>query len=192
MEGVADLIRSIGSGAGGSGSVSLAEALHRQARVFDEPLFDNVVAYGWGLGIFVGSWFAAAVAEWAILYLWGINWVRVFRLCRGRNRDDGGSGSDDPLWHNPNDPDASANKEKVLPVAAALLRSTTTTSKFSVSGASQRRLGDVVGTTPQTYKVRSSPPAVPRIADSSSLSHSLTLSLSPSLSLSLSLSLSRS
>jgi len=134
----ADIVSEFVTNAGWNGafSTSLVEAFSRRKRVFDEPLFDNISAYLWGLLIFVGSWYAGAFIEWLILRLWGVNWKRIFDTCRGRSHNRGEDA--DPLFRNPNDPNASTNRPKVLPVK----------SKFSPSG----RLGDVVGVVPQQYK----------------------------------------
>ena len=126
-----------GSGWSGSPSASLVEAFSRRARVFDDPLFDNLSAYAIGLAIMVGSWFGGWFAEWLILRAWGVNWRRLTGGCCGRrSKDEDG----DPLFRNLNDPNASANRPKVLPVRT----------KFSPSGS--MKMGDVVGVVPQQYK----------------------------------------
>lgn len=134
-----DLVSEFLTGAGWSGSpsASLAEAFVRRTRVFDEPLFDNLSAYGIGLAIFVGSWFGGWFVEWLVLRAWGVNWKRLLGTCCGRrNKDEDG----DPLFRNLNDPNASANRPKVLPVRG----------KFSPGGTI--KVNDVVGVVPQQYK----------------------------------------
>lgn len=130
-----------GAGWSGSPSASLAEAFVRRTRVFDDPLFDNLSAYAIGLAIMVGSWFAGWFVEWLVLRAWGVNWKRLLGTCCGRrNKDEDG----DPLFRNLNDPNASANRPKVLPVRG----------KFSPGGTigGPVRISDVVGVVPQQYK----------------------------------------
>lgn len=131
----------VGGGAGPSSS--LMEAIVRQARIFDEPLFDNLVGFWTGVGIFVGGWFAGWLAEYLILNGWAVNWKRVFHWCSGErlsNKD-----RDDPLFPNPNDPNASANRPKVVPVKT----------RFEPNGTLPSpviRVTDAVGVVPQQYK----------------------------------------
>jgi|WetSurMetagenome_2_1015567.scaffolds.fasta_scaffold00274_3 hypothetical protein len=121
------------TGWGGPRSASLFDAFSRRARVFDEPLFDNLSAYAIGLAIFVGAWFAGWFVQQLILYALGVNWKRIFPCCTRRKEH--GQDNDDPFFKNPNDPNVSVNKPKILPVRG----------KFT-------RTGDVVGVVPQQYK----------------------------------------
>ena len=127
----------------GPGSHSLVEAFARQYRVFEDPLFDNVAAYGIGIGVLVGGWVASWVLSNGLWYAYTLNWRRLFNC--GRRRD-----NDDPLFRNPNDPNESANKPKVLPVAA--VRFAIPVSVGAAAAAKLKRTGDAVGVTPQVYK----------------------------------------
>jgi len=135
-----------------AGSRTLAEAFVKQARVFDEPLFDNAAAYGCAIGVLVGTWFASYALSDGLWYLWTLNWQRLFAYCcccfrrqDWRTHNDGDRHrNDDPFFRSPHDPNESANKPKVVPVGSG---------KLLVPLPPQRGvvMGDVVGVTPQSY-----------------------------------------
>jgi hypothetical protein len=136
---MSEIVTTVMGRTGGTSS-SLAEALARQARIFDEPLFDNLVGFWVGVGIAVGGWFASWLAEYLILHGWAVNWRKLFSSCSGErisNKD-----RDDPLFPNPNDPNASANRPKVVPVKT----------KFEPNGSLPSPLRDAVGVVPQQYR----------------------------------------
>ena len=142
----------MGRGGGGSTSSSLVEAITRQARIFDEPLFDNLVGFWAGVGIFIGTGFAQYIVGFAIIYAWGVNWRRIFGCCYGwggGGRDRARDHEDDPLFKNPNDLNASNNRPKVLPVKGKFGPNG---SLPSAAGPPTTRLNDVVGVTPQQFK----------------------------------------
>jgi hypothetical protein len=147
-------------GAGPPSSSSLVEAFARQKRVFEEPLFDNLTGFWWGLIIFVGGWFAAWAVNYVILWLWGVNWKRIFGCCSdggGRYRQDRDrdhrSDEEDPLFRSPNDPNVSTNRPKVVPVVKARFTPDGSVVGGHLMGSSAvSRVADAVGVIPQQYK----------------------------------------
>lgn len=142
---------------------SLSEALLKRAALFHTgPIFENIVDYLAGIGVFIGGWVAGIILEWLLWYLLMFNWRRL--LCKSPKDASDKKKEDDKLWAKPyNSHDESAKKDGILPMPAGVIQTRVNAINRSIyaSTAAPRlverqpyfmAIGDPAGTTPVPFK----------------------------------------
>jgi len=124
-------------------SRSIAEAMHKRFLLLGDTFFDNIVAWGYAILIFIGSWIVSLIIPWIVWHLLMFNWRKLF--C-------GGGKKNEALVKKYNDHDESANKPSVVPVPKGTPNSGIRPHENVSSSLNQRKVG--TGNHPQLVPLK--------------------------------------